>query len=57
MATNNNDNNIYLYILNKYKRENQSNFNEYIKTVSKMKQDPDWDKLNFEEQQKLISEI
>ena len=53
----NNDNNIYLYLLKKYKRENQSNFNEYIKAVSKMKQDPNWDKLDFGEQQKLISEI
>lgn len=55
--TNKNVKNIYLFILNKYKRENRDNFNEYIKTVSKMKQDPDWDKLNFDEQQKLISEI
>lgn len=55
--TNKNVKNIYLFILNKYKRENRDNFNKYIKTVSKMKQDPDWDKLNFDEQQKLISEI
>ena len=54
---NNITNNIYLYILNKYKRKNQNDFNEYIKTVSKMKQDPEWDKLNFNEQQKLISEV
>lgn len=55
--TNNNDNNIYLYLLNKYARENRTDFSEYIKTVSKMKNDPDWEKLNWEEQQKLISEI
>lgn len=55
--TNNNVNNIYLYLFNKYKRENRNNFNEYIKAVSKMKNDADWDKLNWEQQQRLVSEI
>lgn len=55
--TNKNVNNIYLFILNKYKRDNQKDFNEYVKTVSKMKQDPDWINLTYDEQQKLISEV
>ena len=57
MATNNNDNNIYINILNKYKRENQKNSWDFIKTVSEMKQDENWDKLTEEEQQKLIAII
>ncbi len=57
MNTNKNVKNIYLYLLNKYERENKDNFNEYIKIVSKMRQDADWDKLTEEEQQKLIAII
>lgn len=55
--TNKNVNNIYLYLLNKYTRENRKDFNNYIKTVLRMKQDEKWEELNWEEQQKLISEI
>lgn len=51
------DKDIYINLLNKYTRQNRNDFSEYVKTVSKMKQDPDWEKLNWEEQQKLISEI
>lgn len=51
------DKDIYINLLNKYARQNRADFNEYIKTVSKMKQDPNWNKLNWEKQQKLISEI
>lgn len=57
MATNNNDNNIYLFILNKYERKDKSNFSEYIKTVSKMKKDEKWEQLTEEEQQRLISKV
>lgn len=51
------DKDIYINLLNKYTRQSRNDFSEYVKTVSKMKQDPDWEKLNWEEQQKLISEI
>ncbi len=51
------DKDIYINLLNKYARQNRADFNEYIKTVSKMKQDPNWNKLNWEKHQKLISEI
>jgi hypothetical protein len=51
------DKDIYINLLNKYARQNRVDFSEYVKTVSKMKQDPDWEKLNWEEQQKIISEI
>lgn len=50
-------NNIYLFLLNKYKRKNRADFNDYVKTVSNMKKDLNWKKLNWEEQQKIISEI
>ena len=56
-AINNNDNNIYLFLLNKYRRENKLNFNEYLKKVSAMKQDEKWNELTEDEQQSIICEI
>lgn len=56
--TNNNDNNnIYLYLLNKYRVENRKNFNEYMKKVRELKEDEKWVMLSGELQQKLISEL
>lgn len=51
------DKDIYINLLNKYRRKNRKDFSEYVKAVSKMKNDPDWEKLNWEEQQKIIIEI
>lgn len=55
--TNNNDNNIYLYLLNKYKVESRQNFSEYMKKVKELRNDEKWDLLTKEEQVKIISEI
>lgn len=54
---NNNDNNIYLYFINKYKRENQNSFNEYMKKMREMKKDVNYDSLTKEEQDRLALEI
>lgn len=48
---------IYLYLLNKYKRENRMNFNEYMKKMRELREDPDWDKLTAEEQMKITAEL
>lgn len=55
--TNKNVKNIYLYLLNKYRVENRSNFSEYMKKVRELKEDDKWIELSGEEQQKLISEL
>lgn len=56
--TNNNDNNnIYIILINKYKRENRKNFKEYLKNVQLLKEDPQYELLSSDEQQKIISEI
>ena len=57
MNTNNNDNNIYLYLLNKYRVEDRRNFSEYMKRTKALREDEYWDSLNKEEQMKLMSEI
>lgn len=51
------DKDIYINLLNKYARKNRNDFSEYVKVVSKMKDDPDWEKMSWEEQQKLVSEV
>ncbi len=51
------DKDIYINLLNKYARKNRNDFSEYVKVVSKMKDDPDWEKMSWEEQQKLIIEV
>lgn len=38
------DKDIYINLLNKYARKNRNDFSEYVKVVSKMKDDPDWEK-------------
>lgn len=55
--TNKNVKNIYLYLVNKYRRENRRNFSEYIKKVQQLKEDPDYNLLTAEEQQKIVGEI
>lgn len=51
------DKDIYINLLNKYARKNRNDFSEYVKVVSKMKDDPDWEKMSWEEQQNLVSEV
>lgn len=51
------DKDIYINLLNKYARKNRNDFSEYVKVVSKMKDDPDWEKMSWEAQQKLVSEV
>ena len=53
---NKNDNNIYLYFINKYK-SNEKDFSKQIKIISEMKQDLKWNNLSFDEQLNLQSEI
>lgn len=55
--TNNNDNNIYLYLFNKYKVENRRSFSEYMKKTKALREDEKWDLLTKEEQTRLMSEI
>lgn len=51
------NNNIYLYLYNKYKVENRKNFNEYMTKTRELRNDEKWDELTKEEQQKLLSEL
>lgn len=55
--TNNNDNNIYLYLFNKYKVENRGSFSEYMKKTKALREDEKWELLTKEEQTRLMSEI
>lgn len=55
--TNNNDNNIYLYLFNKYKVEDRRSFSEYMKKTKALREDEKWDLLTKEEQTRLMSEI
>jgi len=55
--TNNNDNNIYLCLFNKYKVENRRSFSEYMKKTKALREDEKWDLLTKEEQTRLMSEI
>lgn len=57
MNTNNNVNNIYIYLLNKYKRENRNDFNEYMKKMRELRNDPDYELLTSEQQNKISAEI
>lgn len=57
MNTNNNDNNIYIYLLNKYRVEDRRNFSEYMKKTKVLREDEYWESLSKEEQMKLMSEI
>ena len=57
MNTNNNDKNIYLYLLNRYRRENRKDFNEYMKKMRELREDPQYELLTSEEQNKITAEI
>lgn len=51
------NNNIYLYLYNKYKVENRKNFNEYMQKTRELRNDEKWNELTKEWQQKLLSEL
>lgn len=51
-----NDNNIYLYFINKYK-SNEKEFSKQIKIISQMQRDPKWKELSEDEQMALRNEI
>ncbi len=55
--TNKNVKNIYLYLLNKYRVENRSQFSEYMKKVRQLREDEKWNELDGTMQQKLLSEL
>lgn len=57
--TNNNDNNIYLSLFNKYKkRAREINFwGEKFKIINELKEDSDYLRLTEEEQSQLVNEI
>lgn len=57
VITNNNDNNIYLYLLNKYALKNKNDFSEYVQKTKELKSDENYLKLSWEEQQRIIAEI
>lgn len=58
VTTNNKDNNIYLFLFNKYKSkiENQ-NFGERVKVLNQLSSDIDYQVLSEEEQDKLFNEL
>ena len=54
LTTNKNDKNIYIYFINKYKKEKPITFADYLKINRQMKEDSQWDLLTREEQLKLV---
>lgn len=54
LTTNKNDKNIYIYFINKYKKEKPITFADYLKVNRQMKEDSQWDLLTREEQLKLV---
>jgi len=59
LNTNNNiiNNNIYLLLLNKYKKNPPENFNQKLKKISEIKNSLDYQKLSLEEQEKLFVDL
>lgn len=52
----NNDNNIYLYLFNKYKKDiDKNNFSEWMKANRKLKEDESFYKLSEDEQDRLFN--
>ena len=51
------NNNIYLYLLNRYGVKNRKNFDEYMQKTRELRNDEKWDELTKAEQQKLLSEL
>lgn len=57
MNTNNNDNNIYLFIFNKYKEQIEKEPNRVVQIISKMKDSSDYKLLTLEEQDKIFYDL
>lgn len=55
--TNNNDNNIYLILFNKYKKQIEEQPNKVVQTISKMKESSDYELLTLEEQDKIFYDL
>lgn len=55
--TNNNDNNIYLILFNKYKKQIEEQPNKVVQTISKMKESSDYELLTLEEQDQIFYDL
>lgn len=55
--TNNNDNNIYLILFNKYKKQIEEQPRRTIQIVSELKNSADYELLTIEDQDKLFMDL
>ena len=55
--TENKDNNIYLYLYNKYKEQIEKEPNRVVQIISRMKETTDYEMLTLEEQDKLFYDL
>ena len=55
--TNNNDNNIYLFLFNKYKKKIEEQPRRTIQIVSELKNSADYELLTIEDQDKLFMDL
>ena len=55
--TNNNDNNIYLFLFNKYKKQIEEQPNRIVQIISEMKKTSDYELLTLEEQDKIFYDL
>ena len=55
--TDNKDNNIYLYLYNKYKKQIEEEPNRIVQIISRMKETTDYEMLTLEEQDKLFYDL
>lgn len=55
--TNNNDNNIYLFLFNKYKEQIEKEPNRVVQIISKMKENTDYELLTLEDQDRLFYDL
>ena len=53
----NKENNIYLFIINKYKKNFPKNYAEKIKIIGELKNSKEYQQLSLEEQDKLFLEL
>ena len=57
MNTNNNDNNIYITLFNKYKEQIEKEPNRVVQIISRMKESADYELLTLEEQDKIFYDL
>lgn len=55
--TNNNDNNIYLFLFNKYKKQIEEQPKKVVQIISKMKESSDYELLTLEEQDRIFYDL